>query len=187
MLFRSPYLPMADLTESITYTVSILIFIYDDKLCRIVPHKYNPFQNVSAPKRSFAAGPLYLCIMGTSRNIREWTLPDLKAYFESIGDKKFRAMQTYEWLWKKNARDFNDMSNLSLELRKKLAEDFDLNTITVDMTQVSSDGTIKSRFKTHDNHLIEGVLISGPQRFDLFLHWTELRQHVLFEIGRAHV
>jgi 23S rRNA (adenine2503-C2)-methyltransferase len=64
----------------------------------------------------------------------------------------------------KNARDFNDMSNLSLELRKKLAEDFELNAIKVDVTQVSNDGTIKSRFRTYDNHLIEGVLIPTEKR-----------------------
>jgi 23S rRNA (adenine2503-C2)-methyltransferase len=89
---------------------------------------------------------------------------ELKEYFESIGDKKFRAIQAYEWLWKKNARSFDDMSNLSLELRKKLAEDFELNTMTVDATQQSSDGTLKSRFKTYDGHLMEGVIIPTEKR-----------------------
>lgn len=102
--------------------------------------------------------------MPISRNIRELSLPELKEYFESIGDKKFRAIQTYEWLWKKNARHFDEMSNLSLDLRKKLSEDFDFDTIKTDATQYSSDGTIKSRFKTHDGHLIEGVLIPTEKR-----------------------
>ncbi|MEO7523875.1 MAG: 23S rRNA (adenine(2503)-C(2))-methyltransferase RlmN [Ferruginibacter sp.] len=99
-----------------------------------------------------------------TRNIRELNLHELKEYFESIGDKKFRAIQAYEWLWKKNARQFDDMSNLSLDLRKKLAADFDMNVITVDATQHSSDGTLKSRFKTFDGHLIEGVLIPTEKR-----------------------
>ena len=86
-------------------------------------------------------------------------MPELKEYFEGMGDKKFRAMQAYEWLWKKNARSFAEMSNLSLELREKLAVEFDLKPITVDTTQHSSDGTLKSRFKTFDGHLMEGVLI----------------------------
>ncbi len=102
--------------------------------------------------------------MSTRRNIRELSLLELKEYFESIGDKKFRAIQAYEWLWKKNARHFDDMSNLSLELRKKLAEDFELNTIHVDAIQTSSDGTLKSRFKTHDGHLLEGVIIPTEKR-----------------------
>lgn len=73
-------------------------------------------------------------------------------------------MQTYEWLWKKNARHFEDMSNLSLELRKKLSEDFQFDSISVDVTQQSSDGTLKSRFITHDGHLMEGVVIPTEKR-----------------------
>jgi len=102
--------------------------------------------------------------MADKKNIREFSLPALKEYFESIGDKKFRAIQTYEWLWKKNAQHFDDMSNLSKELRLKLAEHFNLPAITVDTNQVSGDGTVKSRFKTHDGHFVEGVLIPTEKR-----------------------
>jgi 23S rRNA (adenine2503-C2)-methyltransferase len=102
--------------------------------------------------------------MTTLQPIRELSLPELKLFFESIGDKKFRAIQTYEWLWKNNARRFDDMTNLSLDLRKKLAEHFSLNSITVDKTQHSSDGTLKSRFRTFDGHLIEGVMIPTENR-----------------------
>lgn len=102
--------------------------------------------------------------MSVKKNIREFSLPQLKEYFESIGDKKFRAIQTYEWLWKKNARSFDEMSNLSLELRQKLAQEFDLLALTVDASQHSNDGTLKSRFKTYDGHLIEGVLIPTEKR-----------------------
>ncbi len=98
------------------------------------------------------------------KNIREFTLPELKVYFEEMGDKKFRAIQTYEWLWKKNARSFDTMTNLSLDLRKKLAEEFELKPITVDLTQTSSDGTLKSRFRTFDGHLMEGVIIPTEKR-----------------------
>lgn len=102
--------------------------------------------------------------MSNKRNIRSLSLSDLKEYFESIGDKKFRAIQAYEWIWKKNARHFDDMSNLSLDLRKKLAQDFDFNAISIDVIQTSSDGTIKSRFKTYDGHLLEGVIIPTEKR-----------------------
>ena len=102
--------------------------------------------------------------MSQKKNIREFSLPALKEYFESIGDKKFRAIQTYEWLWKKNARSFDDMSNLSLGLRQKLAEEFEFTALTVDASQHSNDGTLKSRFKTHDGHYIEGVLIPTEKR-----------------------
>ena len=98
------------------------------------------------------------------KNIRTLSLIELKEYFESIGDKKFRAIQTYEWLWKKNAQRFDDMSNLSKELRLKLAENFSFPAITVDTNQVSGDGTVKSRFKTYDGHFVEGVLIPTEKR-----------------------
>ncbi len=102
--------------------------------------------------------------MSLKRNVRELSLPDLKEYFESIGDKKFRAIQAYEWLWKNNVRSFDQMSNLSIDLRKKLTEDFLFPAITVDKTQHSNDGTLKSRFRTFDGHLMEGVLIPTEKR-----------------------
>ncbi len=102
--------------------------------------------------------------MSAVKNIRTLSLPELKAYFESIGDKKFRAIQTYEWIWKKAATSFEDMSNLSKELRIKLAEHFTLPAITTDATQISGDGTLKSRFRTYDGHFIEGVLIPTEKR-----------------------
>jgi len=103
-------------------------------------------------------------MIAEKQNIRHFTLPELKEYFEKMGDKKFRAMQVYEWLWQKNAQSFDDMSNLSKELRLKLSEEFSLPSLKVDATQFSSDGTIKSRFKTVDGYLIEGVLIPTEKR-----------------------
>jgi 23S rRNA (adenine2503-C2)-methyltransferase len=98
------------------------------------------------------------------KNIRTLTLPQLKEYFESIGDKKFRAIQTYEWIWKQNARSFEEMSNLSKDLRQQLAENFSFPAVLTDTTQISSDGTLKSRFVTYDGHFIEGVLIPTEKR-----------------------
>jgi 23S rRNA (adenine2503-C2)-methyltransferase len=101
----------------------------------------------------------------TSRNIRQLSLSELGQFFESIGEKKFRTQQVWEWLWQKNARSFADMTNLSKELRQKLGENFTLPALTVDATQQSSDGTVKSRFRTHEGHLCEGVLIPTEHRF----------------------
>src|SRR5215210_4267095 len=103
--------------------------------------------------------------MKPEKNIRHLSFEELAGYFEQIGEKKFRAKQVYEWLWLKQAHSFEAMTNLSKELRAKLTEQFTLPALTIDATQYSADGTIKSRFKTHDNHLVEGVLIP-----------TELRQ-----------
>ena len=97
-------------------------------------------------------------------NIRTLTLAQLEEYFLTIGEKKFRAKQVYEWLWLKHAYSFDDMSNLSKGLRELLSNNFSFPSLKVDATQYSSDGTIKSRFKTFDNHLIEGVMIPTDDR-----------------------
>ncbi len=97
-------------------------------------------------------------------NIRHQSIADLEAYFEKIGDKRFRVKQVYEWLWQKHAHHFDEMSNLSKDLRAKLATDFSLPALRVDATQFSDDGTVKSRFKTFDGHLVEGVLIPTEER-----------------------
>jgi 23S rRNA (adenine2503-C2)-methyltransferase len=99
-----------------------------------------------------------------AKNIRQLSLAELEQYFDTMGEKKFRAKQVYEWLWQKGAGSFEAMSNLSKELRQKLSDEFSLPSLTVDTTQVSSDGTIKSRFKTVDGHLVEGVLIPTEER-----------------------
>jgi 23S rRNA (adenine2503-C2)-methyltransferase len=106
----------------------------------------------------------YLCEMDSKKNIRTLSLDELIKYFETIGEKKFRAKQVWEWLWKKHATSFEDMSNLSKELRQTLSENFSLPAINNNATQYSSDGTIKTRFKTFDGHLVEGVLIPVDER-----------------------
>jgi 23S rRNA (adenine2503-C2)-methyltransferase len=100
----------------------------------------------------------------TKRNIRHLSLQQLEGYFTEKGQPKFRAKQVYEWLWQKKARTFNDMTNLSLALRSELEEAFSLPALRVDASQFSSDGTVKSRFRTHDGHLVEGVLIPTEER-----------------------
>jgi len=98
------------------------------------------------------------------KNIRTLTLEELQAYFETLGEKKFRVKQVWEWLWQKHAHSFEEMTNLSKELRKSLSETFSFPAITIDETQYSGDGTIKSKFKTHDGHFTEGVLIPNDNR-----------------------
>ncbi len=104
-------------------------------------------------------------IQTAQKNIRHLSLSELEQYFETINEKKFRARQVWEWLWQKHAHSFADMTNLSKELRQKLGEQFTLPSITVDATQFSSDGTVKSRFRTHEGHLCEGVLIPTESRY----------------------
>ena len=99
------------------------------------------------------------------KNIRHLSLNDLEEYFQVLDEKKFRAKQVYEWLWQKGAMSFADMTNLSKQLRQQLTETFSFPSLTIDTTQHSADGTIKMRFRTWDNHLVEGVLIPTESRY----------------------
>jgi 23S rRNA (adenine2503-C2)-methyltransferase len=98
------------------------------------------------------------------KNIRHLSLQEIEEYFEKLREKKFRVKQVWEWLWQKHAHSFADMTNLSKELRQKLGENFTLPALTINATQYSSDGTVKSSLKTHDGHLVEGVLIPTEKR-----------------------
>ncbi|UII21413.1 23S rRNA (adenine(2503)-C(2))-methyltransferase RlmN [Fulvivirga ligni] len=98
------------------------------------------------------------------KDIRQLNLDQIKEYFVSIGDKPFRAKQVYEWLWKKSAKDFDQMTNISLQTREKLKEAFVINHIAVDQMQRSNDGTIKNAVKLYDGMIVESVLIPTDTR-----------------------
>lgn len=98
----------------------------------------------------------------TQLDLKKLTLDDLTGYFKGIGEPSFRAKQVYQWMWQKGARSFEEMTNLSKELRTKLDEHFFLTVITEDKVQKSEDGTIKIRYRLHDGHMIESVLIPVP-------------------------
>lgn len=98
------------------------------------------------------------------QDIRKLNLEQLQEFFVSIGDKAFRAKQVYEWLWKKSVKDFDQMTNISLQTRDLLKEHFTINHIKVDQMQRSSDGTIKNAVKLHDGMIVESVLIPTDTR-----------------------
>ncbi len=93
------------------------------------------------------------------QDLRKLTFAQLKEFLTRHGEQGFRAGQVYEWLWKKSATDFGQMTNLSLKTRQLLADHFEIRPLTVASQQVSSDKTIKSAFRLYDGKLIEGVLI----------------------------
>jgi 23S rRNA (adenine2503-C2)-methyltransferase len=98
------------------------------------------------------------------RDIRKLKLDELKQFFIEHNDKAFRAQQVYEWLWKKSAKDFDQMTNLSLPTRELLKAHFTINHILVDTMQRSNDGTIKNAVKLHDGLIVESVLIPTDDR-----------------------
>ena len=100
----------------------------------------------------------------TKKDIRLLSLEQIKEALVSLGEKPFRAKQIYEWLWKKSARSFDEMTNLSVALREQLKENYCIRPVAVDNQQISSDKTIKSAFRLYDTHLVEGVLIPADDR-----------------------
>jgi len=95
-------------------------------------------------------------------DIRAIAYEDLKSWVISNGESAFRASQIYSWLWQKSVTDFSEMTNLSKIFREKLDQQFEILPVKLDKKQISEDGTIKFRFRLHDNHLIESVLIPVP-------------------------
>ncbi len=97
-------------------------------------------------------------------DIRKLSLEQLKSWMVERGEKAFRAKQIYEWLWKKSALSFSDMTNLSIATRALLDGYFVINGIGIAKSQKSNDGTVKSAFRLFDSHLVEGVLIPATDR-----------------------
>lgn len=98
------------------------------------------------------------------KDIRKLSKEELRDFFISNGDKAFRGNQVYEWLWKKGAHTFDDMTNLSLPTREMLNRHFVINHVRVDQMQQSADGTIKNAVKLHDGLVVESVLIPTTTR-----------------------
>ncbi|MBK9928651.1 MAG: 23S rRNA (adenine(2503)-C(2))-methyltransferase RlmN [Saprospiraceae bacterium] len=96
-------------------------------------------------------------------DLRSMDLDQLEAWVLSIGETKYRAKQIYQWLWKKGVAEIAQMTDLSITLREKLGSLTAFKPIQLDKSQVSTDGTIKSRFVLHDGHKIESVLIPVEQ------------------------
>lgn len=96
--------------------------------------------------------------------IRNLSLAEIESLFEGWGQPRYRAGQVHQWLWQKFAARFSDMTNIPKALREQLEAEFDIYAIVLDLEQKSSDGTIKCRFKLHDGHLIESVLIPAEDR-----------------------
>ncbi len=100
----------------------------------------------------------------SKKNIRNLSLVDLQEYLLSIEQKSFRAKQIYEWLWKKNAQSFVEMSNLPVNFRELLTAEFYIDHIQLSDKQISKDGTVKCAFSIGESQVIEGVLIPTKSR-----------------------
>ena len=86
------------------------------------------------------------------------SISDLENYFVSIGEKKFKAVQVFEWLYIHKERDINNFTNLKKELREKLSEDFNIDFISIKRKE---EGHLvkKYLFELKDNNYVEAVLM----------------------------
>ena len=94
------------------------------------------------------------------KNIKDYNLEALKQEFINIGEKPFRAEQVFKWIYESNVTSFDEMTNLSLELREKLKQNYTLCIYNIIKKQESSDGTKKYLFDVLDGNAIETVLMS---------------------------
>lgn len=93
------------------------------------------------------------------KSIYDYTQEQMIDEFIALGEKKFRATQVFEWIYRKHVYQFDLMNNLSLDLRKKLSEKYSMSLLKIKEKQVSQDGTIKYLFELEDGGLIESVLM----------------------------
>ncbi len=101
------------------------------------------------------------------KNIKDYDLEALKEELVSIGEKSYRAEQIFKWIYIDKVQTFDEMTNLSLELREKLKQNYTLGIFKILKKQVASDGTIKYLFDLLDGNAIETVLMSYHHGFSI--------------------
>ena len=94
------------------------------------------------------------------KNIKDYDLEALKQEFIAMGEKPFRAEQVFKWLYEAKVNSFDEMTNLSVELREKLKQNYTMCIFKILRKQESSDGTKKYLFDVLDGNAIETVLMS---------------------------
>jgi 23S rRNA (adenine2503-C2)-methyltransferase len=87
------------------------------------------------------------------------TIDQLTSWIVEKGEKKFRASQIWDWLYKKRVKNFSEMKNIGAGCIALLEENFHIGTLQEEIKQESKDGTIKFLFKLEDGNLIETVLM----------------------------
>ncbi len=103
-------------------------------------------------------------MLSKKKNLRSLSSEQIIQFFESIDEPSFRANQVDQWLWQKQAKTFDEMTNLPLSVREALDENFVIYELTIAEEQVSDDGTVKCAIKLYDGMVVEAVLIPAKDR-----------------------
>jgi 23S rRNA (adenine2503-C2)-methyltransferase len=99
--------------------------------------------------------------------LKDYTLPELEAWVESVGERRFRARQLFRHVYARRVRSWNECSDLSRMFRTQLEYGTSLDVLTLKQKQDSFDGTRKYLFELHDGLHVESVLIPDPPRCTL--------------------
>lgn len=93
-------------------------------------------------------------------DIKSMTLDELKEDMAALSEKSFRAVQLYEWMHKKLARNFDEMTNISGALKEKCRQRYEYTSLQAVKVQTSAiDGTQKYLFALADGNVVESVLM----------------------------
>ncbi len=135
-----------------------------------------PLRTVVAPCGAMGGAARYRMTMRLELerpDLRGCSLSCLANELARLGEKPYRARQLFRWLHQKGAASWDEMTDLPRELHARLAERFDLYTLTMQAEHRSSDGTIKWKWRTVDGLFIESVYMphgdsagSGPEEDD---------------------
>ena len=93
------------------------------------------------------------------KNIKNYTFEELKEELKALGEKPFRAEQIFHWLYVEKVKSFDEMTNLSIELREKLKQNYTMCNFNIIKKLESADGTKKYLFDVLDENAIETVLM----------------------------
>ena len=93
------------------------------------------------------------------KNIKEYNLDELQDELVALGEKKYRAEQIFKWIYVDKVKEFDEMTNLSIELREKLKQNYTMCNFNIIKKQESTDGTKKYLFDVLDGNAIETVLM----------------------------
>lgn len=93
------------------------------------------------------------------KNIKDYNIAELKKELERLNEKPYRAEQIFKWLYKEKVTEFDEMTDLSKDLREKLKSEYCIPKFKIIEKQISSDGTIKYLFDILDGNAIETVLM----------------------------
>lgn len=97
-------------------------------------------------------------------NLLDFDLEGLAAFCDSLGEKRFRAVQLYRWIHQRGRADFEQMSDLAKSLRGKLAGAAEIRGLPLISEHVSADGTVKWLFDVGDGNAVETVFIPEAER-----------------------